>query len=74
MIVKNKPKITWIPEIGYAKEVPNNDYPIRIFNANSGTGLILILQSFEKDLEYLCRGLYAFNMHIELEPRNLRVR
>lgn len=60
MVVKNIPNIShWDSEMGYDHEEatthPGAEYPIRIYNAKQGAGLVVKL--FENDLEYLCHGL-----------------
>lgn len=57
MIVKNNPNVLhWNFEDGYDSDVCETEYPRRIFNAKHGTGLVLFVQLFKKNFEYVCRG------------------
>ena len=57
MIVKNNPNVFhWNFEEGYDDDACETEYPRRIFNAKHGTGLVLFVQLFEKNFEYVCRG------------------
>lgn len=55
--VDSNPNMTnWNPDDGYGQRVGDDDYPIRVFNAQLNAFLYLHLKLFEKDLEWLCRG------------------
>lgn len=57
MIVKNKPNVTnWSFEDGYRDKFSETEYPIRVFNANQGAALVLMISLFEEDLDYICKG------------------
>lgn len=55
MTVKNKPNISrWSYENGYDETRSDDEYPLRIYNAKHGGGLVTYLHLHEKDLESLC--------------------
>lgn len=64
-IVHSNPNVTnWNPETGYGKEVSDNDYPRRVFNAQLNAVLYVQLKSHERDLEYLCVSVNVYNLLI----------
>lgn len=46
----------WSLQDGYDDDFSERAYPIRVFNARQDAGLVIFLQVFERDLEFLCRG------------------
>lgn len=56
MTVKNRPNQTrWTLENGYISGIGGEEYPMRISSSGYRVGLVLYLEIFEEDLEYLCR-------------------
>lgn len=59
LTVTNNPQATyWNLEDGYfgQGESDLNEYPYRMPNAGIQAGVFLVLQTYQKDLDYLCRG------------------
>lgn len=57
MLVKDNPNIShWNLENGYENGWSEHDYPLRVFNARQGAALVLCLNIFEENLEYVCKG------------------
>lgn len=43
-------------ENGYENDFDEKNYPSRVFNAKPKNGLVTFMQTFDRDLEYICRG------------------
>lgn len=74
MIVKNNPNVTnWSFEEGYRDKFSETDYPIRVFNANQGAALLLMVSLYKEDLEYICKGpIQGFKVILHAPGQTIR--
>ena len=54
--VSNQPNVVdWNLETGYNANAKVNTYPVRVYSAGKDSALEFKLQSFDTDIEYICR-------------------
>lgn len=56
--ITSRPNVSnWYPETGYDTESKDGSYPIRVFSAQKNSALSFNLQSYDEDVEFVCRTL-----------------
>lgn len=72
MIVQDKPNVShWSLENGYDNDVRDDDYPIRVFNAQHSAILITYPRLSEHDLDFLCRGSFQVRAEVHYKLGHL---
>lgn len=65
--INENPNVShWNADEGYSKEkkYDSDVYPYRVFNAGHRAGLFALLRLFKDDLDYMCRDVYGFKIHL----------